>query len=128
MNDEKMLIGELSKRAGVTPRTVRYYESLGLLNTQACSGGFQTYGPEALTRLNQIAGFKQLGLSLEETLQVITVCSTAPKDLGSKHAALTVLETHLQNTVQKLDDLERFRKELEGMVVWLRGYIQNSKE
>lgn len=123
-----MLIGELSRRAGVTPRTVRYYESLGLLTPSACSGGFQTYGPQDLARLNQIAGFKQLGLSLEETRQIITVCSTSPEDMESKQAALAILETHLQDTVQKLGDLERFRRELEGMIVWLRGHIRDGKE
>ena len=123
-----MLIGELSRQAGVTPRTVRYYESLGLLNPHSCSGGFQTYGPADLERLKQIAGYKQLGLSLEETRQVLTVCSTAPEDAGSKHAALAIVEAHLERTVQKLSDLERFRDELQSMARWLREYIQEGKE
>ena len=123
-----MLIGELSKRAGVTPRTVRYYESLGLLTPPLCSGGFQTYGPEELARLEQIAGFKQLGLSLEETRQVVTVCSSAPEDLGSKQAALAIVEAHLERTVQKLSDLERFRGELQGVATWLRSCIQEGGE
>lgn len=120
-----MLIGELSKRAGVTPRTVRYYEDLGLLNPPVCAGGFQTYRAKDLVRLTEIAGYKQLGLSLEEIYQVITVCSNPPDDLENRRAALAILEAHLERTVQKLDDLERFRGKLEGMVGGLREFIQH---
>ena len=65
-------IGELAKKAGVTPRTVRYYESLGLLKSQDRAGGGQRhYTDEDLVYLNRIIQLKNYGMSLDEIAQVI---------------------------------------------------------
>jgi MerR family copper efflux transcriptional regulator len=63
----RMRIGDLAQRAGVTPRTVRYYESIGLLPPGDREGQGQDYYPAAtLARLPKIDRLKQPGLSLDE--------------------------------------------------------------
>jgi MerR family transcriptional regulator, redox-sensitive transcriptional activator SoxR len=63
-------IGEVSKRAGVQPSAIRYYESLGLIPVPARAGGKRRYGADTLLRLNAINLFKQAGFSMAE-LQVL---------------------------------------------------------
>ena len=67
-------IGELAKRAGTTPRTIRYYEELGLL-PQAPSrdaGQHRLYGDADVERVLQLLRLKNLlGLSLDELRDVI---------------------------------------------------------
>ncbi len=72
MDSKAYRIGELARKAGVTIRTVRYYESLGLLKTHSRSGGGQRYYSDAdLIYLARIKELKALDFSLEEIHQII---------------------------------------------------------
>jgi len=65
-------IGALARKAGVTTRTVRYYEALGLLKTQdRHDGGQRHYTDEDLVYLNRILQLKNYGLSLDEIAEII---------------------------------------------------------
>jgi DNA-binding transcriptional MerR regulator len=62
-------IGELARAAGTTPRTVRYYEEIGLLAEaeERAAGAHREYTDADVERLRQILRLKRLlGLSLEE--------------------------------------------------------------
>ena len=64
-------IGEVAERLGTTPRTIRYYEEIGLLGspgaTEREAGRHRTYEEADVERLSDALRFKQLlGLSLEE--------------------------------------------------------------
>ncbi len=61
-------IGEVAKRAGVSLRTVRYYEERGLVVPKTrTSGGFRLYSDDQIDRLELITQMKPLGFSVEET-------------------------------------------------------------
>src|SRR5258708_8331340 len=95
MND-RMRIGDLTQRAGVTARTVRYYESIGLLPPGEREGhGQHYYTEETLARLRKIDHLKQLGLSLEEIRDVIALYFTAPSQRQPKPQILPLLLHHL---------------------------------
>jgi DNA-binding transcriptional MerR regulator len=67
-------IGELAQRAGTTPRTIRYYEELGLLPSaaQRDAGRHRSYSEADVERLEQILRLKDLlGLSLDELRDVV---------------------------------------------------------
>jgi DNA-binding transcriptional MerR regulator len=67
-------IGELAKRAGTTPRTIRYYEELGLLPEapERDAGQHRLYGESDVERVLQLLRLKDLlGLSLDELRDVI---------------------------------------------------------
>ncbi|MER7000281.1 MerR family transcriptional regulator [Streptomyces sp. NPDC000410] len=62
-----MRIGELAERAGTTTRTLRYYESRGLLPARRSVNGYRTYDEEDLRLLQQIRTLQDFGFELEET-------------------------------------------------------------
>jgi DNA-binding transcriptional MerR regulator len=67
-------IGELARRAGTTPRTIRYYEEFGLLPgaPQRDAGQHRLYGDSDIERVQQLLRLKDLlGLSLDELRDVI---------------------------------------------------------
>jgi DNA-binding transcriptional MerR regulator len=66
-------IGAASARAGVTERTLRYYQQLGLLTPAQCtSGGMRRYSEEDLARVERIRQLqKLLGLDLDEVAAVL---------------------------------------------------------
>ena len=63
-------IGELAKRAGVSIRTVRYYDEIGLLKPSS-------FTPEAFVRLVFIRRLKVLGLNMEEMKMALGIPQSA---------------------------------------------------
>lgn len=67
VTEELHQIGEVAEQVGLSLRTVRYYEEVGLLSPlKRTEGGFRLYGPEHLDQLKLIKQMKPLGLSIEE--------------------------------------------------------------
>jgi len=69
----RLRIGEAAERSGVTPRTIRYYEELGLLPSGARSRGqHRLYTEDDVERLRELTRLRDLlGLSLEELRSMI---------------------------------------------------------
>jgi MerR family copper efflux transcriptional regulator len=125
---DKMRIGELAEQAGVTPRTIRYYEDLGLLGPSERTGqGFRYYTAAELTRLKKIDMLKQLGLSLEEIGEVLPLYCDDPTGLRGKQRVLEILRGHLAETDEKIAALQRFRAELQANIARLEQYIAQVK-
>ena len=60
-------VKQLSKLAGVTPRTLHHYDEIGLLKpSRVGENGYRYYGEESLLRLQQILFYRELGLPLED--------------------------------------------------------------
>ena len=68
-----MLIGEIASATGLTQRTLRYYEEIGLLPTATrLEGGFRLYSEDDVTRLRRIIELKRmLGFSLVEVKEML---------------------------------------------------------
>ncbi|MFD9357189.1 MerR family transcriptional regulator [Streptomyces sp. NPDC060031] len=62
-----MRIGELAERAKTSTRTLRYYESRGLLPARRDANGYRAYDEEDLRLLRQIRTLRDFGFELEET-------------------------------------------------------------
>ncbi len=60
-------ISELGRRAGVSPRTLRHYEELGLLAARRRANGYRDYDERDLQLVTEIRSLVDLGFALEET-------------------------------------------------------------
>ena len=122
---EWMRIGELAGRAGVTLRTIRHYERLGLLPKGEREGNGQHYYPEAsIARLEKIDQLKRLGLTLEEVSGVIELYFSDPSRRSAKRKVLSILRQHLSQADEKITALTKFRSDLQAHIErfdqWLR--------
>ncbi len=119
-----MRIGEFAAQAGVTPRTVRYYESLGLLGpSEREGGGFRYYTEVELARLQKINTLKGLGLSLEEIASVAPLYFEDLTMLQGKQKIVEILKQHLEETDSKIDELQQFRTELKANIDRIQQWI-----
>jgi DNA-binding transcriptional MerR regulator len=67
MRFESLQVGELSKRTGLTVRTLHHYDQIGLLKPSARSeSGYRLYTAADVARLQQVLSLRQLGFSLDE--------------------------------------------------------------
>jgi len=124
----RMRIGELTERAGVTPRTVRYYESIGLIPPGEREGqGQHYYTEETLARLRKIDQLKKLGLSLDEIRDVIDLYFIDPSGVQAKQKVLVVLRQHLTEVDQKIREYQQFRAELEDYIGRFERWLEEKK-
>jgi DNA-binding transcriptional MerR regulator len=98
---EYLQIGEVAEQTGLTQRTLRYYEEMGLLDPPTRqTGNFRLYSPEDVARVREIVRLKQLlGFSLAEI-----------KTIRDAQAQLSVLRSEYRSTPdarQRLDALNR---------------------
>jgi DNA-binding transcriptional MerR regulator len=115
---ELLSISQVRDRTGLSHRTLRYYEELGLLpGVRRRAGGRRVYGADEIERLHFIQRLKALGLSLAEVKQLNAVYSIA----GSTQVMLERLDELLG---QRLADLDRRIAELAG----LRQEIERYRE
>ena len=98
-------IGELASEFSVTPRTIRFYEEKGYLNP-ARDGTRRIYSSPERTKLRLILRGKRLGLSLDETAELISM-------YGSAQGNRQQLEKFLGRIAEKRAELERRQRDLE---------------
>jgi DNA-binding transcriptional MerR regulator len=88
MRFEALQVGELSKRTGVTIRTLHHYDEIGLLKPSSYSGsGYRLYTAADITRLQQILSLRQLGFSLDEIRNCLNGANFSPSEVIRLHVA-----------------------------------------
>lgn len=105
-----MKIGELADRASVSTKTIRYYESIGLLpEPDRTASGYRNYDDAATERLQFIRDAQATGLTLAEIQSVLEL-----KDAGRNSCAHTrsLLERHLADLDDQIARLLDARHEL----------------
>ena len=107
-----MKIGELARRAAVTPDTVRYYEREGLLPPPPRTpGGYRDYGADALEDLSFIRKAQALGLRLLEVREVLAITEDGREPCDHVRAAVLA---RLEEVERRMDELPALRATLEG--------------
>src|SRR5919108_1580316 len=102
-----MRIGELADAAGVTNKTLRYYERIGLLAAPSRSeSGYRQYRPEVLGRLSFIKAAQAVGLSLGEIRQVIGLRERGETPCDHVSQLLQRRTAELDERFQQLQPLE----------------------
>ena len=108
-----MRISDLARSAGVTTKTVRFYEKAGLLDEPGRTAtGYRDYPAEAAARLRFIRTAQSAGLTLAEIHDVLEV-----RDSGQAPCrnVTTLLKAHLDQVEQRISELEHARATLRDL-------------
>lgn len=109
-----MRIRELADTIGVNPKTIRYYESIGLLPEPTRSrGGDRTYGQEDVDRLAFIRRAQELGLHLDEIREILALRETNHRPCDY---VLSVAHQRLGELDDRIAQIQRARDELQTLV------------
>lgn len=113
-------ISELANEFDVTTRTIRFYEEKGLLNPLR-EGTRRVYGAADRTKLRLILRGKRLGLSLDESADIIRM-------YGSPGNNQRQLESLIAKIQEKREDLKRQQSDLKVMLKELADAENNCKK
>jgi DNA-binding transcriptional MerR regulator len=106
-------IAEVCERSGLSPRTVRYYEEIGLLpGVRRRAGGRRIYGPDELERLGFIHRLKSLGLCLAEIRELNAVYAIGGSTTAMLARLRDLLDLHVQDVDRRIAELDGLRAEL----------------
>lgn len=109
-----MLIGELAQRSGIPPKTLRYYEDIGLFDPpERSASGYRHYGPDLLDRLAFIRSSQALGLTLGEIRSIIALRDGGQTPCGH---VLKLLVQRSEEIDQKIRELRALKVDLAQIV------------
>jgi len=115
MADERPVqIGEVAKKLGITTRTIRYYEEIGLMGPpERLGGGARMYNRDDILRLKFILKLKEIGITLKEMQDLAANCDTQNQGFETITPRLVeILDDHIGKVDQKIANLSSLRKEI----------------
>ena len=113
-------VQKLAHLAGVSTRTLRYYDEIGILKpARINSSGYRIYGQEEVNRLQQILFYRELGVSLDSIKTIVT----APSFDGA-----AALREHREKLLEKKEQLELLIANVEKTISLTEGRIQMSNK
>lgn len=109
-----MRIGVLAERLGINPKTIRYYESIGLLPTPARRpSGYREYGEEDAERLAFVRTAQRFGLRLDQIREILAFRERRERPCAF---VLDAVRRELADLDQRIAELQRTRAELGNLL------------
>jgi len=122
-------VGELAKLAGVTVRTIRYYDEKGLLKThERTHGGQRIYSEADLVYLKRITELKRLGFALEEIKDIILKGSTDKSGEVRRRILLDSYRRKKDEVEKRIESLKSLSSEIEWHISQLEGALDSFQE
>jgi DNA-binding transcriptional MerR regulator len=106
-------IGELASVVDMSPRTIRYYEEIGLLNSvKRMDGGKRVYTDKDLQRLKFITRLKHLGLTLSEMSELEDIYQIHRTNKKVLPRLLELLENHVVKIDDRINHLNKLKADI----------------
>ncbi len=114
-----MKIGQLARETGVSTKTIRYYETIGVLpEAERSPNGYRSYDADAVERLRFILDAQATGLTLTEIGSVVELREQGASTCGH---VTHLLEHHLDDLDRHIESLQRTRTQLVALTTRARG-------
>jgi DNA-binding transcriptional MerR regulator len=135
--DGLVRVGEMARRVGMSPRTIKYYEERGLLSPARSQGGYRLYDEADAERLARIRQMRTFGLSVATIEEALRHPAHLDDD-GMRRLSLDALEEVSESLSLRRDDLlvrieqgrrelaevEALARKLEHDLGYLRGHLE----
>lgn len=113
-------VQKLGKLAGVSTRTLRYYDEIGILKpARVSSSGYRIYGEEEVDKLQQILFYRELGVSLADIKNIIN---------ESSFDGYNALIEHHQKLLEKRNQIDLLIANVEKTIATKRGGTKMSNK
>ncbi len=118
LTDQLLKIGELASLFGVTARTIRYYEELGLIEASNRTEGLhRRYPSDVIIRLKRIGELKSLGLTLGQIREFFILCAEDPSGERCRLLLLQIYEDQKEEEMAKIREAQQHIARIEKNIV-----------
>ena len=126
MSERLLTIGQAAAAADVTPRTLRYYEELGLLHPSAHSlGGARRYAEVDLARIARIRELQQLmGFNLDEIGQILAAEDSLERIRGEYRSGKPTSRRRRELLAEAIEINDRLRDQVRQKVSRIGGFLE----
>lgn len=122
VREQLFQIGQVSKKARVTLRTIRYYEELGLIEPLVrTKGGFRLYTEESIERLRFIQGLKLLDFPLSKIKEMFKIRQMARSGDEASHRIMRLLQSQQREAIKKKGQYEKMLQEIQATMELVTG-------
>jgi DNA-binding transcriptional MerR regulator len=112
-DEELISIGDVATTLGLTTRTLRYWEEVGIIKSfQRPEGGSRAYTPYMVRRIKFILKLKTLGLTIKELQVLGDAYGDARRTDNMIPQLIDILDTHINMVDDKISELSSLRKEI----------------
>lgn len=109
-------VQKLGRLAGVSTRTLRYYDEIGILKpARVSSSGYRIYGPAEVNKLQQILFYRELGVELSRIKEIVT---------SPSFDAAKALKEHREQLLDKRKQLDKLIASVEKTIAWQEERIE----
>jgi len=128
MNDDLITpIGELATSLGLTTRTLRYWEEVGIIESaERADGAARGYTPYFVRRIKFIMKLKHLGLTIREMQALYSAYGDAKQTDRMLPALIEVLEDHIEKIDSRIQNLNALRTEIDEYRQRMSDKLANS--
>ncbi len=113
-----MNIGEVAERSGIPPKTIRYYEDIGLVRPQRSNNGYRAFQETDLHKLAFLGRARALGFTIEDCR---TLLSLYEDEARASAQVKAIAEEHLTAIDEKITQLQDMRETLSHLVEACHG-------
>lgn len=109
-----MNIGDATAQAELAPKTIRYYESVGLIQAPArTAGGYRDYGESDVQTLRFVARARGLGFSVAQVAELLSLYNDKERTSTDVKA---ITKAHIDDIDRKMAELESMKNTLSHLV------------
>ena len=108
-----MNIGDVASRSGLPPKTIRYYEEIGLVKPPRSENGYRTFREQELHKLAFLGRARALGFSIEDCRTLLQLYEDESRTSAD---VKEIARGHLQEIDQKIADLKEMRGTLSHLI------------
>ena len=112
-DEENISIGDLAKELGLTTRTLRYWEEVGIIEAaERADGANRGYTPYYVRRIKFILKLKELGLTIKEMQDLYVAYGEAKQTEKMIPRLIEILDLHIDKVDERMAKLASLRKEI----------------
>lgn len=108
-----MNIGDVSKRSGLPPKTIRYYEDIGLVTPERTTNGYRSFRDSDMHKLAFLGRSRALGFTIEDCRNLLALWDDQDRASADVRA---IAKKHLTQIESKIGDLQDIRDTLSLLV------------
>lgn len=113
-----MNIGQVAERSGLPPKTIRYYEDIGLIRPARSENGYRAFQDTDLHKLAFLGRARALGFSIEDCRTLMSLYEDESRESAQVRS---LAEEHLRAIDDKIEQLRSMRETLSELVSACHG-------